>query len=43
MAGEAKRSKSAFVNALIARDLLPTDVEGATTQAFNVRPSEREA
>ncbi len=41
--GEAKRGKSTFVNALIGRDILPTDVDVATSQVFNVRPSEREA
>jgi predicted GTPase len=41
--GEAKRGKSTFVNALIGRDVLPTDVDVATSQVFNVRPSEREA
>lgn len=41
--GEAKRGKSTFVNALIGRDLLPTDVDVATSQVYNVRPSEREA
>jgi GTPase SAR1 family protein len=41
--GEAKRGKSTFVNALIGRDLLPTDVDVATSQVFNIRPSEREA
>jgi GTPase SAR1 family protein len=41
--GEAKRGKSTFVNALIGRDLLPTDVDIATSQVFNIRPSEREA
>src|SRR5215210_7182927 len=41
--GEAKRGKSTFVNALIGRDILPTDVEVATSQVFNVRPSEKEA
>src|SRR5919112_4431396 len=41
--GEAKRGKSTFVNALIGRDILPTDVEVATSQVFNVRPAEREA
>src|SRR5215210_7340829 len=43
VAGEAKRGKSTFVNALIGRDVLPTDVDVATSQVFNVRPSEREA
>jgi GTP-binding protein EngB required for normal cell division len=41
--GEAKRGKSTFVNALIGRDILPTDVDVATSQVFNVRPSEQEA
>ena len=41
--GEAKRGKSTFVNALIGQDLLPTDVEVATSQVFNVRPSEKQA
>ena len=36
--GEAKRGKSTFVNALIGRDILPTAVEVATSQVFNVRP-----
>lgn len=43
VAGEAKRGKSTFVNALIGRDILPTDVDVATSQVFDVRPSEREA
>src|SRR5215217_8983523 len=41
--GEAKRGKSTFVNALIGQDILPTDVDVATSQVFNIRPSEREA
>lgn len=41
--GEAKRGKSTFVNALIGRDVLPTDVEVATSQVFNVRPAKQEA
>ena len=41
--GEAKRGKSTFVNALIGRDVLPTDVDVATSQVFNIRPSQREA
>src|SRR5918994_6031263 len=41
--GEAKRGKSTFVNALIGRDVLPTDVDVATSQVFNVRPSKQEA
>lgn len=41
--GEAKRGKSSFVNALIGRTLLPTDVDVATSQVFRVRNAEREA
>lgn len=41
--GEAKRGKSTFVNALIGRDLLPTDVDIATSQVFRISPAEREA
>ena len=41
--GEAKRGKSTLVNALIGRDILPTDVDVATSQVFNIRASEREA
>lgn len=41
--GEAKRGKSTFVNALIGRDLLPTDVDVATSQVFKIGASEREA
>ena len=41
--GEAKRGKSTFVNALIGRDILPTDVDVATSQVFNIRPSGQEA
>ncbi len=41
--GEAKRGKSTFVNALIGRDILPTDVDIATSQVFRVCPAEREA
>ncbi len=41
--GEAKRGKSTFVNALIGRDILPTDVDVATSQVFNISPSQREA
>lgn len=37
--GEAKRGKSTFVNALIGRDLLPTDVDVATSQVFHVTPA----
>src|SRR5215207_4435064 len=38
VAGEAKRGKSTFVNALIGRDILPTDVDVATSQVFTVPP-----
>jgi hypothetical protein len=41
--GGAKRGKSTFVNALIGRDILPTDVDVATSQVFNIHPLEREA
>ncbi len=41
--GEAKRGKSTFVNALIGRDILPTDVDIATSQVFRVGFAEREA
>ncbi len=41
--GEAKRGKSTFVNALLGRDLLPTDVDVATSQVFHITPSEHEA
>lgn len=41
--GEAKRGKSTFVNALIGRDLLPTDVAIATNRVFRVSHAEQEA
>jgi GTPase SAR1 family protein len=41
--GEAKRGKSSFVNALIGRELLPTDVDIATNQVFCVSNAEHEA
>jgi GTP-binding protein EngB required for normal cell division len=41
--GEAKRGKSTFVNALIGRDILPTDVDIATSQVFRVCPAAGEA
>jgi len=41
--GEAKRGKSTFVNALIGRELLPTDVDVATCQVFRVRRAEQPA
>lgn len=41
--GEAKRGKSAFVNALIGQDILPTDVDVATSQVFKITASEQEA
>jgi len=34
--GEAKRGKSSLVNALIGRDILPTNVDVATSQVFRV-------
>lgn len=41
--GEAKRGKSTFINALIGRDLLPTDVDIATCQVFHVSQGHRPA
>src|ERR1022692_2720232 len=41
--GEAKRGKSTFVNALIGRDILPTDVDIATSQVFRICPADKEA
>ena len=41
--GEAKRGKSTFVNALIGRDILPTDVDIATNQVFHISPAEQPA
>jgi GTPase SAR1 family protein len=41
--GEAKRGKSTFVNALIGRDVLPTDVDVSTSRVFCVTHAEREA
>ena len=41
--GEAKRGKSSFVNALVGQDVLPTDVDIATSQVFSVRPASGEA
>jgi GTPase SAR1 family protein len=41
--GEVKRGKSSFINALIGQDLLPTDVDVATSQVFCVNRAEKEA
>jgi GTPase SAR1 family protein len=41
--GEAKRGKSTFVNALIGRSILPTDVDVATSQIFRIRSTPLEA
>lgn len=41
--GEAKRGKSSFINALIGRDCLPTDVDIATSQVFKITRADREA
>ena len=41
--GEAKRGKSTFINALMGCDLLPTAVDVATCQVFQVQRSEHEA
>ena len=40
--GEARRGKSTFVNALIGCNLLPTDVDIATSQVFRICPAQRE-
>ncbi len=40
--GEAKRGKSSFINALIGRDILPTDVDIATSQVFRISRAECE-
>ena len=41
--GEAKRGKSTFVNALIGREILPTDVDIATCQVFRICRAANEA
>lgn len=41
--GEAKRGKSSLVNALVARDVLPTAIAVATSQVFRVGRAEQEA
>src|SRR5689334_19568012 len=41
--GEASRGKSSFINALIGRKLLPTDVDVATTQVFRVSQASESA
>lgn len=41
--GEAKRGKSSFINALIGRPILPTDVDIATSQVFLVSKADQEA
>ena len=41
--GEAKRGKSSFINALIGRAILPTDVDIATSQVFLVNQAAQEA
>lgn len=41
--GEVKRGKSSFINALIGQNILPTDVDVATSQVFRVCRAEREA
>lgn len=38
--GEIKQGKSSFINSLLGRDLLPTDVDVATSQVFRVSSSE---
>ncbi len=41
--GEAKRGKSSFINALLGRAILPTDVDIATSQVFLVNQAAQEA
>jgi GTPase SAR1 family protein len=41
--GEVKRGKSTLLNALLGRDLLPTDVGVATSQVFRISHGERDA
>jgi GTPase SAR1 family protein/uncharacterized membrane-anchored protein YhcB (DUF1043 family) len=41
--GEVKRGKSSFVNALIGQDIVPTDVDVATSQVFRISRAEHEA
>jgi predicted GTPase len=41
--GEAKRGKSSFINAIIGRDILPTEQQIATSQVFCVSQAERES
>ena len=41
--GEAKRGKSCFINALIGRAILPTDVDIATSQVFLISKADQEA
>ena len=43
VAGEAKRGKSTFINALIGRPLLPTAVDIATSQVFRVAAADEPA
>ncbi|HKP51297.1 MAG TPA: dynamin family protein [Chloroflexia bacterium] len=43
VAGEAKRGKSSFINALIGRPILPTDVDISTSQVFRIRSASYEA
>lgn len=40
--GEMKRGKSSFVNALIGRDILPTDVDISTCEVFRVQRALKE-
>lgn len=41
--GEVKRGKSSFVNALVGSEILPTDVDVATSQVFCIRRGECES
>jgi hypothetical protein len=41
--GEVKRGKSSFINAILGRDLLPTNVGVTTAQVFRIRSAKTEA
>nr|WP_320190666.1 dynamin family protein [uncultured Desulfobacter sp.] len=43
VAGETKRGKSSFINALLGNNYLPVDDSIATSQAFEIRHSKEEA
>lgn len=41
--GEVKQGKSSFINSLLGKPLLPTDVKVATSQVFRISNAERES